>query len=30
MARVVMFLGSDEASSVAGIDMEVTDRMLTA
>jgi len=30
MARVVMFLGSDEASSVAGMDMDVTGGMLTA
>ncbi len=30
MARVVMFLGSDEASSIAGMDVEVTDGMLRA
>lgn len=30
MARIVMFLSSDEASSVAGMDMDVTGGMLTA
>lgn len=30
IARVVMFLSSDEASSVAGMDMDVTGGMLTS
>ncbi len=30
MARIVMFLSSDEASAVAGMDMDVTGGMLTA